>query len=367
MDFKIDRNQLLKGLHLASGIADRKSTLPILANVLFKTNGKDRLICAATDLHVTLVADLPARVEQEGGLTLGAKQIHDIIKGLSGDEVHLRRTEQNWAEIRAGRAEFKIVGMADRDFPKLPSIAEVPTVDVDPRTLAEMISKTIFSVSSDETRQHLAGVLFECDGKVGRMVSTDGHRLSKVERKLEGGPVLATGILIPRKGVLELRRVVEGREAPVGLGVKDGQLIVKADEIGLAVKLSDSQFPPYQQVIPAENDRKVFVSRDAFLDALKRVAIMASDKTWGVRLSLDKGWLSIEADSPDLGNARERIEVEYKGQPVQVGFNARYFIELLGEMGSPEVQLELAGELDPAVVRPSDNGDYLGVVMPMRL
>ena len=367
MDFKIDRSQLLKGLHLASGIADRKSTLAILANVLFKTNGKDRLICAATDLHVTLVADLPARVEQEGGLTLGAKQIHDIIKGLSGEEVHIRRTEQNWAEVRAGRAEFKLVGMADHDFPKLPAIDAIETVNVDPGTIADMISKTIFSVSSDETRQHLAGVLFESDGHVARMVSTDGHRLSKVERRLEGGPVLPTGILIPRKGVLELRRVVEGRQSPVGTGVKDGQLVIKADEIGLAVKLSDSQFPPYQQVIPAENDRKVFVPRDGFLEALKRVAIMASDKTWGVRLSLDKGWLSIEADSPDLGKARERIEVEYKGGPVQVGFNARYFIELLGEMGSPEVQLDLAGELDPAVVRPSDNADYLGVVMPMRL
>jgi DNA polymerase-3 subunit beta len=367
MDFKIGKAELSKGLYLAAGIADRKGTLPIVANVLLKTNGKDKILCAATDLHVAVMADLPARVEQEGGLTLGAKQLYEIVKGLPGDEVHIRRTEQNWAEIRAGRAEFKLVGMADREFPKLPSASEATTSKIPSAVLRDMIGKTIFSVSGDETRQHLAGVLFECDGQKARMVSTDGHRLSKVERRLEGGPVFETGILIPRKGVLEVRRAIETREEPCEIGVKEGHLVVRADEITMTVKLSDSQFPPYEQVIPADNDRKVFLSRASFLEALRRVALMASDKTFGIRLALDKGWLSIEADSPDLGNARERIEVEYKGPAVQVGFNARYFIDILSEMDSPEVQMELAGELDPAIVRPSDSGDYLGVVMPMRL
>lgn len=367
MDFKIDRTQLLKGLYLAHGIADRKSTLPILANVLIRTEGKDRILIASTDLHVSVLATLPAAIEKEGGLTVGARQIYEIIKGLSGDDVHFRRTDQNWAEIKAGRAEFKVVGMSDREYPKLPDVAMVETQKMDPAILRDMIAKTIFSVSSDETRQHLAGVLFECDGKVARMVSTDGHRLSKVERGVPSGPVLPQGVLIPRKGVLEIRRVIETRDQPCEVGVKDGQLTLKADDIALSVKLSDSQFPPYDQVIPKENDRKLLVSRDALLEALRRVSIMASDKTQGVRLGLDKGRLSVEADSPELGNARERIEVDYKGPPIQVGFNARYFIELLSEMGSPEVQLELAGELDPAVVRPSDGGDYVGVVMPMRL
>lgn len=367
MDFKIDRNQLLKGLYLAHGIADRKSTLPILANVLLRTEGKERVTIAATDLHVSVVASLPAKVEKEGGLTVGARQIYEIVKGLSGDEVLIRRTEQSWAEIKAGRAEFKVVGMSDREYPKLPSAAEVSMQPLDPGVLRDMIAKTIFSVSSDETRQHLAGVLFECDGQVARMVSTDGHRLSKVERRVTSGPVLPAGVLIPRKGVLEVRRVIEGREAPCELGVKDGQLTLKADDIALSVKLSDSQFPPYEQVIPRDNDRKLGVPREALLEALRRVSIMASDKTQGVRLGLDKGILSVEADSPELGNARERIEVGYKGGPLQVGFNARYFIELLSEMGGAEVQLELAGELDPAVVRPAEGSDYLGVVMPMRL
>jgi DNA polymerase III subunit beta len=222
-------------------------------------------------------------------------------------------------------------------------------------------------VSLDETRQHLAGVLFESDGTTARMVSTDGHRLSKVSRPLAGGPKLATGVLIPRKGVVELRRAIETREAPSAIGVHDGNFVLKADDVGISVKLIDGQFPPYDQVIPKDNDRAFVVSRLGLLDALRRVALMSSDKTFGVRLGLDKGRIRIESDNPDLGAAKEEIDVNYKGNPVQIGFNARYFIDLLTEIETPEVRVELSGELDPAVVRPADGVDYVCVVMPMRL
>ena len=257
--------------------------------------------------------------------------------------------------------------MSDRDYPKLPAIQEAQTSNVDSAVLRDMIAKTIFSVSLDETRQHLAGVLFESDGATARMVSTDGHRLSKVSRPLAGGPKLATGVLIPRKGIVELRRAIETREAPSAIGIHDGNFVLKADDVGISVKLIDGQFPPYDQVIPKDNERAFVVSRLAFLDALKRVALMSSDKTFGVRLALDKGKVRVESDNPDLGAAKEEIDVAYKGTPVQIGFNARYFIDLLAEIETPEVRVELSGELDPAVVRPADGGDYVCVVMPMRL
>jgi DNA polymerase-3 subunit beta len=367
MEFKIEKNEFLRGLYLAHGIADRKSTLPILANVLLRTEGKDRILCGATDLNVTTLASLSAKVEKEGGLTVSARQLYEIVKGLPTDEVSVRRTEQNWAEIRSGKVEFKVVGMPDRDYPKLPSIQEAELSNVDSATLREMIAKTIFSVSTDETRQHLSGVLFESDGTMARMVSTDGHRLSKVGRATPGGPKLPQGVLIPRKGVIELRRAIETREAPSAIGVYQGNFVLKADDVSLSVKLIDGQFPPYDQVIPKDNDRAVVVSRLAFLDALRRVAIMSSDKTQGVRIGLEKGKLRIESDNPDLGAAKEEIDVPYKGTPMQIGFNARYFMELLAEIETPEVRLELSGELDPGVVRPADGSDYVGVVMPMRL
>jgi DNA polymerase-3 subunit beta len=367
MEFKIAKNEFLRGLYLAHGIADRKSTLPILANVLLRTEGKDKILCGATDLNVTTIVSLGAKVEKEGGLTVVARQLYEIVKGLPEDEVRVRRTEQNWAEIRSGKVEFKVVGMADRDYPKLPSIQEAETNKVDSATLREMIAKTIFSVSMDETRQHLSGVLFESDGATARMVSTDGHRLSKVGRPMPGGPKLASGVLIPRKGVIELRRAIETRDAPCAIGIHQGNFVLKADDVGISVKLIDGQFPPYDQVIPKDNDRAVVVSRLAFLDALKRVSLMSSDKTQGVRVAVEKGRLRVESDNPDLGAAKEEIDVAYKGTAMQIGFNARYFIELLSEIETPEIRLELSGELDPGVVRPADGSDYVGVVMPMRL
>lgn len=367
MDFRIEKSDLLRGLYLASGIADRKSTMPILANVLLRSVGKDRVLFAATDLNVTVLASLPAKVEAEGALTLNARQFHEIAKGLPGPQVHVRRTEQNWAEISAGRAEFKLVGMADREYPKLPNVGEAVLVPVDSAVLREMIAKTAFSASLDDSRQHIAGVLFESDGQVARMVSTDGHRLSKIGRQLPGGPKLATGVLIPRKGIGEVRRLLEGREQKSEIGVHQGHFVVRTDDITLSVKLSDGQFPPYEQVIPKDNDKVFTVPREEILETLRRVSIMASDKTGGIRFALDKGTVSIEADNPDLGNARDVIEVNYKGAPVTAGFNARYFVELLSEMPGPEVKLEVAGELDPAVVKPADGSDYVGVIMPMRL
>jgi len=367
MEFKIQKNEFVRGLYLAHGIADRKSTLPILANVLLRTEGKDKILCGATDLNVTTIVTLSAKVEKEGGLTVMARQLYEIVKGLPSDDVHVSRTEQNWAEIRSGKVEFKVVGMADRDYPKLPSIQEAETCKVDSGTLREMIAKTIFSVSQDETRQHLSGVLFECDGATARMVSTDGHRLSKVGRPMPGGPKLATGVLIPRKGMAELRRAIETREAPCAIGIHQGNFVLRADDVGISVKLIDGQFPPYDQVIPKDNDKALVLSRTAFLDALRRVALMSSDKTQGVRLVVEKGRLRIESDNPDLGAAKEEIDVSYKGAGLQIGFNARYFIEVLSELETPEVRLELAGELDPGVVRPADGSDYVGVVMPMRL
>ncbi len=369
MEFKIEKAALLSGLYLAQGISDRKSTMPILANVLLRTDGKDKLLVAATDLNVTVTAELPCKVVHEGGLTVGAKHLHDIVKSLPTDELSVKRTENQYAEIRAGKVDYKVVGMADRDFPKLPNHREVKFGKVDAATLRDMIAKTFFSISTDETRYHLNGVLFESDGKVARMVSTDGHRLSKVERPLEGGPKLEQGIIVPRKGLMEVRRALETAEGAVELGIHNGHLFVRVGTTALSVKLIDAQFPPYEQVIPKENDKVAIAPRLALLEAMKRISIMSSDKTWGIKLSIAKGELKVASDNPDLGEAHEALDVSYDGAALSIGFNAKYFIELLGEMEGDEVKLELNGELDPGLVRPADGkaGSYLGVVMPMRI
>jgi DNA polymerase-3 subunit beta len=202
------------------------------------------------------------------------------------------------------------------------------------------------------------------------MVSTDGHRLSKVERPFTDGPKLAQGIIIPRKGLMELRRALETADGPIELGIHNGHLFVRVANTALSVKLIDAQFPPYEQVIPKENEKIAVAPRLGLLEALKRMALIASDKTSGVKLSLAKGELKVASDNPDLGEAHELLDVSYDGAALTIGFNAKYFIELLGEMEGDEVKLELNGELDPGLVRPAEGakaGSYLGVVMPMRI
>jgi DNA polymerase-3 subunit beta len=370
MELKIDKAALLEGLYLAQGIADRKSTMPILANVLLRTDGKDRLLVAATDLGITVSSELPCKVVGEGGITVGAKHLHDIVRALPGESLFLKRGENQYCEIRAGKVEYKVVGMSDRDFPKLPNHREVKLTKVDAPTLRDMIAKTFFSVSTDETRYHLNGVLFESNGKSARMVSTDGHRLSKIDRPLEGGPVLAAGIIIPRKGLVEIRRALEAADGQAEIGVANGHLFLRVKDVALSVKLIEAQFPPYEQVIPKENEKVAICPRLLLLESLRRISLMSSDKTWGIKLSIGKGTLKVASDNPDLGEAHEEIEVSYDGAPLSIGFNAKYLIELLSEMEGDEVKLELNGELDPGLIRPvadAANGSYVGVIMPMRI
>jgi DNA polymerase III subunit beta len=316
---------------------------------------------------MSMVAELHCEVRQEGGIALAAKPFYDIVKSLPGDVLSLTKLENQWAEIEAGRAKYRVVGLSDRDFPKLKNHREVEFSEVPSDALVQMISRTLFSVSTDDTRYHLAGIYLECDGKLATMVSTDGHRLSKAEVELGCGPKLEQGVIIPRKGVAEVRKLLDSAVGTCEVAVSQGCLFVRAGDIVLSVTLVDASFPPFQQVIPQSSDKRVVVGRSAFLDALRRISIMSSERSWGIRLELEAGRLRIHSDNPDLGEANEDIEVEYEGEALSVGFNARYFIDVLNEIDTDRVILELNGELDPGLLRPFDRRDYLGVVMPMRI
>ncbi len=365
MEFRIHKAEFLKGLRIAHSIADRKSTMPMLANVLLRATGKNQLRVAATDLNVSISAELESENAAEGGLTVGAKNLHDIISNMPGDEVSIRKAENNWAEIKAGKVDYRLVGMPDRDFPKVPDHEGAEFREVDARILREMIDRTLFSVCNDETRFHLNGVLFESNGSNARMVSTDGHRLSKVERELDGTPNLSAGIIIPKKGVVEIKRVLDNAEKS-SLAVRAPYIFVRGDGMTLAVKLIESQFPPYEQVIPKEHTKEVVIDRQLLLSALKRAQLMSSE-TRGVKFSVSEGGLVITSDNPDIGEVREELEADYSGEAVSIGFNPKYVIDLLSQMATDQVTLELNGELDPGLLRPFSGDDYLGVVMPMRI
>ena len=365
MEFRIAKAEFIRGLRLAQGIADRKSTMPMLANVLLRTQGKGQLLVAATDLNVSLTAELKANISTEGGITLGAKNLYDLIANAPGDEISLKKADNHWAEIKSGKVTYKIVGMPDRDFPKVPDHREASYSTVESAVLREMIDRTLFSVCNDETRFHLNGVFFESDGSKARMVSTDGHRLSKVERTIANGPKLSAGIIIPKKGLLEIKKVVESGPS-CKLAIKTPHLFLVQDDIAIAVKLIDAQFPPYEQVIPKDHKKIITIDRSRFIDALKRAQLMSSE-TRGVKVAATREGLTITSDNPDLGEVREELEAEYNGDAIAIGFNPKYVVELLGQMSSDQITLSLGSELDPGLIKPLTGDEYLGVVMPMRI
>src|SRR5215470_1867598 len=269
MEFRIAKSEFIRGLRLAQGIADRKSTMPMLANVLLRTQGKNQILVAATDLNVSLTAELKSQNAHEGGLTLNAKDLYELVANAPGEDITLKKADNHWAEIRSGKVTYRIVGMPDRDFPKVPDHREASYSAVESAVLREMIDRTLFSVCNDETRFHLNGVYFESDGSKVRMVSTDGHRLSKVERTIANGPKLSAGVIIPKK-VLETG-------ASCKLAIKTPHLFLVAEDIALAVKLIDAQFPPYEQVIPKDHKRVITIDRVRFIEGLKRAQLMSSE------------------------------------------------------------------------------------------
>jgi DNA polymerase-3 subunit beta len=258
--------------------------------------------------------------------------------------------------------------MPDRDFPKVPNHREVVFGEIDSNAFREMIDRTLFSVCHDETRFHLNGVLFECDGVNARMVSTDGHRLSKVDRRLPGAPQLSSGVIIPKKGVLELKKLLDGSKT-AKISIKTPYLFLTADELTLTIKLIDAQFPPYDQVIPKNHTRSAIVDTGLFSAAVKRAQLMSSE-TRGIKLGFggsNGGGITITSDNPDLGEIREEIDADYTGEPMTIGFNPKYILDILGQIQSDQVAVELGGDLEPGLIRPLTGDAFAGVIMPMRI
>lgn len=370
MDIRIDKSLLTQGLYLAQGIADRRAAIPILGNVLLRAD-KGKLFMAATDLGMMVFAEISCDVQVSGGLTVSAKQLYEIIKNLPAGDVQLKLIDGNYLQVSIGKIMYKVVGLSLADYPKLPTIEEVKFTEIEMVILKELISKTLFSVSIDENRPNLNGALLESiagDKNTLRMVSTDGHRLSRCTKQVTQPVVIKPGIIIPRKALVEIKRFLDAGHEKIGLGIYQGHLFLKDQSTVFGCKLNEASFPPYDQVIPKESSRVAIISSAQLLDALKRITLVAPDKTAGVKLYFVSGLLRIEANNPELGQGVEEIEIQYTGKELAIGFNAKYLIELVSEMGGVDIRFELNGELDPGMVRPHEDVErYIGVVMPMRI
>ena len=375
MELKIGAQELARALGRSQGIVEKKSTMPILSHVLLEARKGNVLHVSATDLDLSVSSEHPCEVAKEGALAVPAKHLFEIVRSLPEQEVTLKKAGNNYLEVRSGPSEFRIVGLPAEDFPALPKFEKVPFVDVVPAELLEQIDRTGFAASTDETRYNLNGVYFEPKGPVLCMVATDGHRLALSEKPLAGDYALKRGVILPRKGLHELKKLLgesvdAASEKPeTKLGFAENSAIYRRPGVVLAMRLIEGMFPDYKQVIPKQGEKIVKVGRQRLLETLRRVSILASDKAHAVKLELSAGVLKVLSQNPDLGDAKEEVPVEYAGEPLKIGFNARYITDVAGVLKSDDVQLELADDLSPGVLRgagPEDAG-YTAVVMPMRI
>jgi DNA polymerase III subunit beta len=382
MELTVPKKDLLKLLTRMQGVAERKSTMPVLSNVLLAVDGPSTLRVAATDLYLALVGRLTVDVSKGGSVAVSAKDLLERVRMMPEGPIHLSSQDNATTTIKAAGSarRYTLRGMPGDDFPPLPTPSEgSPSLAIDVDVLQELVQKTHFSISGDETRAHLNSALFEWDGDVVRMVTTDGHRLSKMEVKVTGRQASAT-MLIPLKAIQELRRLSDDILAESKDGPKEGspraQLQItqsgssaffQGGGMSFAVRLVDAQFPPYAQVIPQQSEKLVRVPRAPFAEALRAVSVAASERTGGVKLGLSQGTMRITTESPESGEGFDEIPIEYAGANITIGFNAKYFLDVLGALDEDEVQLGLGGELDPAVVRPVGPRQFIAVVMPMRI
>jgi len=374
MKIVIGKGELLRGLGRIQSIVEKRNTMPILANVHIdaRKDGKEAQVeLGATDLEVGIRSIHPADVKKPGRVTASAKKLYEILRELPDEPVQLEATPNSYVALRCARAAFDLAGNAAEEYPELPTLVPGETVSLPAPLLGQMIERTMYAASADETRYNLNGVFVEYLAETGklRMVATDGHRLAQVDRPLgvalEG---IGRGVIIPRKGLSELKRLVDEEDADeIELGIEGSNALVRKRGVTLAMRLIEGEFPNYRQVIPQPGKHQVVMQADAIVQALRRVIVIAAERSRAVKLELAPGVLRLSSNNPDLGEAREEIDVDYMGEELALAFNARYLLDAFSFLGAKEVRLGVQDAVSAAQVAPADDSDTLAVVMPMRL
>ncbi len=386
MEFVAKQSALLRELSLVQGIVEKKNTVPVLANVLL-TASAESVNVMATDLEVSVRSSLTAEIRREGALSVSARKLHEIVRALPEADVRFKADGENWATITCQQARFRIMGLPREDFPNLPSPGKDDKVTFSIQQFKEMIHKVIFAVATDDARYALNGALMILDAGSVSLVSSDSHRLACVRRPLVGkGPSVEVRVVIPQKALGELSRIAEEVGGEIVFSRHENQIFFEMGRCTLASRLLEGQFPSYEKVLPAGNDKKVDLGRTAFGDAVRRVSLVANERSKAVRLALSKGTLEVSAKNPELGEASESLEVDYSGGDVVIGFNARYLLDFVNVTQSDRILFELKDEATQGLMKPvaaaadkkakgsgvdkgaaDGDGDYQYVIMPMRI
>lgn len=368
MKFTVARNSLLNELNLVQGVIEKKSTIPILSNILVEASG-EHIDIAATDLDVTIRCGCPASVTNEGTTTISARRLFDIVRLLpDGADIELTLLENDWVELRSGNSEYKIVALPKDNFPSIPEAAPA-TAQISGSLLRSMIQRTMFAITQEESRYSLNGALLALLPSEVRMVATDGHRLALVSKSVEF-PGLDTEVraLIPRKTLIEILKLIGDQDTMIEFGRDENHLFFTVGSKRLVSRILAGQFPNYELVIPRENDKFIVAPSKSFGEGIRRAAIMSDEKLKAIRLSFKTGALELTASCADAGESREVLPVEYEGENLDIGFNPLYLLDFIGACGSDSISIAIKDSETQGLLRPigSSDIDYRYVVMPMK-
>src|SRR6476661_3506911 len=363
MKFSVTKEKLLEGLQQVQNVVSTRTTLPILSNVLMQANGNE-ISLTTTDLDVGVRGSFEAEVEKQGATTLPARRLFNIVRELPSSEISFDVDSKNAASIRSGQSFFKILGLPEEEFPPLPKFDDSKVVTIRQKDLRDSLRKTSYAISTDETRYVLNGVLFSFKDNKLTLVATDGRRLAMVDIDLEFPRSHEGDIIVPTKAVTELHRLLTD-EGDLRVSVGSGQIAFDLEKALLVSKLIEGNYPNYKQVIPGEAKERVKLEREMFLNSLRRVSLLASDKSHSVKLNFSKNNLDITANTPEVGEAKESLAVPYKGRELSIAFNPEFLMAPLRALTEDEVFLDLIDEMSPGVVKIQT--PFLYVIMPMRI
>jgi DNA polymerase-3 subunit beta len=370
MEFTISKNALQKELGFVQGTVEKKNTIPALSNILIESVGENTIRITGTDLDVTLRCEAEAEIKTPGSMCVGARKLFEIARVLPDAPVSFSKEENNWATVRCERSNFRIAGIDRQSFPEVPSFKSAP-VKFSASIFKTLIDRTIFAITLEESRYTLSGAKFILDKSGAKMITTDGHRLAYVERKDLGANAPKTGIdvLIPRKTLAELTKLTASYEGEIGLSADENHIYFEVGPRLLVSRTLTGQFPNYEMVIPKSNDKKAEFDSSSLGQAIRRVALMADDRSHAIRLHLTTGGLHISSQTAEEGEARETVTTDYAGDEIEIGFNAAYLQDYLNVMSEGTVSFEFKDGNSQAQLRPvSDDGfDYRYILMPMRL
>jgi DNA polymerase-3 subunit beta len=364
MKFSAERESLLAALQAIIGVVERRQTMPILANVLVSAD-QGKLSITATDLEVELVASAAIKSGADGRLTVPGRKLLDICRSLPEEATLTFTQDGEKLTIKAGKSRFVLATLPAADFPVIEELAQQQVLSLPQADLRRLLDKTHFSMAQQDVRYYLNGMLLEADGKMLRTVATDGHRLALCEMDL---PSKATGqqVIVPRKGVLELQRLL-GTEGEVQITIGSNHIRAQIGDVRFTSKLIDGRFPEYGRVIPASPPKSLVADRETLRSALQRTAILANEKYRGIRLALKKNSLTLQAHNPEQEEAEEQVEITYKGDELEVGFNVGYLLDALAAVDGNEVEIGVTDGNSSCLVRAPGASSARYVVMPMRL